>query len=237
MEVTLEEFIEDEDEDNFVFLFPLLKNEPRQEEMDFIDNHNLPLQDEERFMSFNNAQYWINREEAKAAAIELAASQEALLLANKDKDRKLAELKLLKAQAIAKEKMRKEELYKQQQAAKKMEIRRRAKAREICGEYISSEQFSGREVLLEGKILFIVDEAGDKKFGYGIKARPDSKIYFIRDPKNLANAKVEETVSWRLKTMGRTEALSSVSGTAFVYDKKSKTKFTMALYLKKCQVR
>ncbi|PHR59042.1 MAG: hypothetical protein COA44_02520 [Arcobacter sp.] len=237
MEVTLEEFIEDEDEDNFVFLFPLLKNEPSQDEMDFIDTYKLPLQNEERFTSFQNPLYWEHRAEAKAAALALAARQEELLRTKKDKDRKLAQLKLLKAEALAKEKRRKEELFKKQQALKKAETSRRKKASKLCGEYINEEQFSGRAVLLEGKILFTVGKAGGKKFGYGVKARPDSKVYFIRDPKNIVQAEVRQTISWRVKTMGRTEALEKINNTNFTYNKKSSTKFTMALYTKKCEVK
>lgn len=237
MEVTLEEFIDDEDADNFVFLFPLLKNEPSQMEMDFIDTNNLPLQEEERFSSFQNPQYWQNRAEAKAAALALAARQEELLRAKKDKDRKLAEFKLLKAEALAKDKARKEALYKKQAASKKAETSRRQKAIEICGEHIKPEQFSGKEVLLEGKVLFTVEEAGQKKFGYGVKARDDAKVYFIRDPKNIAKAKITDTISWKLKTMGRTEALFKIDNTKFTYDKKSSTKFTMALYIDKCEVK
>jgi len=237
MEVTLEEFIDDEDTENFVFLFPLLKNEPTQYEMDFIDTNKLPLQDEERFTSFQNPQYWQNKAEAKAAALALAARQEELLRVKKVKDRKEAELKLLKAQALAKEKARKAELHKKQQNWEKSEMARRKKAKEVCGEYINAEQFSGQGVLLEGQVLFTVGEAGTKKFGYGVRAREDAKVYFIRDPKNMAKATIDDTVSWKLKTMGRTEALLKLSKTEFSYDKKSSTKFTMALYVNQCEVK
>lgn len=237
MEVTIEEFIEDEDTENFVFLFPLLKNEPTQEEMDFIDAHKLPLQNKERFFSFQNPQYWKNRAEAEAAAAEYAARQEELLRAKKDKERKLAKLKLAKAEAMAKQKARKEAQYKRDQQAKKIETARRKKAKALCGEYLSPAQLSGQNVLLEGDILFTVEDRGSKMFGYGVQAREDSKIYFIRDPKNAAEAKVSSSVSWRVKTMGRTEALSQGSSKVFVYDKKSKTKFTMALYVDECEVK
>ncbi len=236
MEVTIEEFIDDEDTQNFVFLFPLLKSEPIQEEMDFIDAHKLPLQDEERFFSFNNPEYWQNRAEAEAAAAEYAARQEEMLRAKKETERKLAALKLAKAEALAKEKERKEQEYKRQQKAQKIEAVRRVKAKALCGEYISAEHLSGKDVLIEGKILFTVEERGDKMFGYGVQAREDSKIYFIRDPKNAAKAKHSSTISWQVKTMGRTEALSQGSSKVFVYDKKSKTKFTMALFIDECIV-
>ncbi len=236
MEVTIEEFIEDEDTDNFVFLFPLLKNEPTQEEMDFIDAHKLPLQDEERFFSFNNPEYWKNRAEAEAAEAEYAARQEEMLRAKKEKERKLAQLKLAKAEAMAKEKARKEEEYRRQQKEKKIENVRRIKAKELCGEYLNAEHLSGKNVLMEGDVLFTVDERGSKMFGYGIQGREDAKIYFIRDPKNAAKARVSDTISWRVKTMGRTEALSQGSSKVFIYDKKSKTKFTMALYVDECKV-
>jgi hypothetical protein len=67
-----------------------------------------------------------------------------------------------------------------------------------------------------------------------VQARDDSKIYFIRDPKNLGKASVNSKVSWALKTMGRTEALAQSTAEIFVYDKKSKTKFEMALLMKEC---
>jgi len=234
MEVTLEEFIDDEDSENFVFLFPLLKSEPTQDEMDFIDTNKLPLEEEERFFSFNNPQYWINKAEAQAAAEAEAAEQEALLRAKKDSERKQAELRLARAKALAKEKARKEELYKQQQHANKVENLRRIKAKQICGEYINPDMLSGKGALLEGYIEFTVGEAGEKMFGYGVKARDDQKIYFIRDPKNNAQSEIGSKISWVLKTMGRTEALTKVTKQDFVYDKKSKTKFPMALYVKEC---
>ena len=37
--------------------------------------------------------------------------------------------------------------------------------------------------------------------------------------------------------MGRTEALIKNSNTDFTYDKKSDTKFTMALYMNRCEVK
>ncbi|MDF1880881.1 hypothetical protein JHD50_06095, partial [Sulfurimonas sp. MAG313] len=237
MEVTLEEFVDDEDTKNFVFLFPLLKSEPSQVEMDFIDAHKLPLQESERFFSFQNPQYWIHRAESLAAAEEAAARQEALLRAKKASERKKAALRLAKAKAFAKEKLRKEKEYRQKQYKAKVEQSRRKKALEQCGKYISADQYSGREALLEGNVMFMVSEPGNKKFGYGIKAREDQKIYFIRDPKNIANAKSGQSISWILKTMGRTEALSKKTKILYTYDKKSNTKFTMALFIKECTIR
>ena len=84
MEVTIEEFMEDEDTKNFSFLFPLLKNEPTQAEMTFIDEQKLPLTKEERFFSFQNPQYWIARAEADDARKAAAAKQEALLREKKE---------------------------------------------------------------------------------------------------------------------------------------------------------
>jgi len=237
MEVTLEEFIDDEDSDNFVFLFPLLKSEPTQDEMDFIDVNKLPLQEEERFFSFQNPQYWINKAEAQAAAEAEAAEQEALLRAKKDSERKQAKLRLAKAKALAKEKARKEKLYKEEQLANKTENLRRIKAKQLCGEYINPDILSGKSTLLEGYVEFTVGEAGEKMFGYGVRARDDQKIYFVRDPKNKAQSEVGTRISWVLKTMGRTEALSKRTKQSFEYDKKSKTKFTMALYVKECSVK
>ena len=236
MEVTIEEFIEDEDTENFVFLFPLLQNEPTREEMAFIDEHKLPLQEEERFFSFQNPEYWIHRAEAQAAAEEAAARQEALLRAKKEKERKTAALNLAKAEALAREKARRQEEYRKQKIAQKAEAIRRTKAKKVCGAYINPDQLSGQQVLLEGEVIFTVEEAGERMFGYGVKARNDDRIYFVRDPKNMAKAEISDTISWRLKTMGRTEALSQQSEDTFSYDKKSKTKFTMALFLQKCEL-
>ena len=102
---------------------------------------------------------------------------------------------------------------------------------------ISPDQYSGKQALIEGEVIFIVGETGHKKFGYGIKARDDGKIYFIRDPENLAKSQIGKTISWELKTMGRTEALSKQEETVYGYDKKSETKFTMALFVKECTVK
>lgn len=237
MEVTLEEFIDDEDTENFVYLFPLLHSEPTQYEMDFIDTKKLPLEKEERFFSFKNPVYWKNKAEAKAAAEEEAAQQEALLRIKKESERKQAKLRLEKAKALTEAKARKEALYKRQQMLDEKESIRRSKAIAQCGEYITVEQLSGNQVLLEGKILFTVGSAGEKMFGYGVKAREDAKIYFIRDPKGSAKSEINETISWKLKTMGRTEALSKRTSTEYDYDKKSKIKFTMALYMEDCKVK
>ena len=237
MEVTLEEFIDDEDSENFVFLFPLLHSEPTQAEMDFIDTKKLPLEKEERFFSFQNPQYWKNKAEAKAAAEAEAAEQEALLRAKKQSERKQAEIRLAKAEALSKEKARQEALYKRQQMLDEKESIRRTKAIEQCGEYITTEQLSGKHVLLEGEVLFTVGNAGKKMFGYGVKAREDAKIYFVRDPKNSAKSEISEIISWKLKTMGRTEALNKRTREEYEYDKKSKTKFTMDLYMEECKVK
>jgi len=237
MEVTLEEFVEDEDSENFVFLFPLLKSEPTQEEMDFIDANKLPLEDKERFLSFQNPQYWQHKAEAKAAAEAEAAQQEALLRIKKESERKHAELRLAKARALAKQKARQEKLYKEQQLSNKKERERRVKAKAMCGEYIQPDMLSGQRVLLEGEVEFTVGEAGKKMFGYGVRARDDQMIYFIRDPKNSAKATIGKTISWSVKTMGRTEALKKRTREVYEYDKKSKTKYTMALYVKACVVK
>jgi len=237
MEVTIEEFIEDEEIDNFVYLFPLLQNEPTQDEMTFIDVHKLPLQEEERFLSFQNPQYWIHKAEAIEAANLAAKRQEALLRAKKEKERQLALEKLAQAQAQVREKELQQKRYQQKERARKAEALRRIKAKEVCGEMINGEQLSGKEVLLEGKVIFVVSHTGDKMFGYGIRARDDKKIYFIRDPKNSAKTQIGKTISWQLKTMGRTEALSKETDRVYAYNKKSKTKFTMALFIKKCSVR
>ena len=237
MEVTIEEFIEDEDTDNFVYLFPLLQNEPTQDEMIFIDENKLPLENEERFSSFQNPQYWQHRAETIKAANLAAERQEALLRAKKSNERKEALAQLAQAQADVREKELQQKLYKQKDQARKKEAARRIKAKELCGEMLNAEQYSGKQALIEGEVIFIVGETGHKRFGYGIKAREDGKIYFIRDPKNLARTQIGKTISWKLKTMGRTEALSKQEETIYSYDSKSTTKFTMALFVKECTVK
>jgi len=237
MEVTIEEFVEDEDTENFVFLFPLLQNEPTQEEMTFIDVHKLPLQEEERFFSFENPLYWKNRAAAEAAAAEYAASQEALLRVKKEKDRQEAKLRLSRAKALAKEKARKQAEYKKAKMAHKAETIRRIKVKAICGTMLKDDQLSGKSAFIDGEVMYTVGKQGAKMFGYGVKALEDEKIYFIRDPKNMAKVKVSQMVTWKLKTMGRTEALSEVSERVYKYDKKSKTKYTMALFLEECKLK
>lgn len=237
MEVTIEEFIEDEETDNFVYLFPLLQSEPTQDEMTFIDEHKLPLEKEERFASFQNPQYWLAREK-KIQERQLAAQrQEKLLRAKKEQEEQASLVIFSQTQAKIREEELQKKLEAQKQISQKEEELRRIKVAEVCGEMINPEQFSGTLVAIEGKIIFIVDEAGDKGFGYGVKARNDQKTYFIRDPKNLANMQIGKTVLWKLKAMGRTEALIKESDTVFAYDKKSKTKFTMALFVKECSLK
>ena len=234
MEVTIEEFIEDEDTDNFVYLFPFLQNEPTQQEMTFIDENKLPLQDEERFTSFQNPQYWQHRAEAIKAAVLAAERQEAFLRAKKSKERERALAELNQAQAEVREKELQQKMYKQKAQARKAETARRIKAVELCGEMLNAEQYSGKQALIEGEIVFVVGETRDKMFGYGVKGRDDGQIYFIRDPENEAKTQIGKTVSWELKTMGRTEALSKQEEALYTYDKKSTTKFTMALFVKEC---
>ena len=237
MEVSIEEFIEDEDTENFVYLFPLLQTEPTEDEMVFIDEQNLPLQEEERFYSFQNPQYWLNRAEAINAANLAAERQEELLRAKKEEERAAALAKLEQAQALVREKELQQKRYQAKERAQKAEMVRRIKAKEICGEMLNADQFSGKKALIEGTVLFVVGETGEKMFGYGIKGRDDKKTYFIRDPKNLAKTQIGKSVSWELKTMGRTEALAKQSEKEYSYDKKSKTKFTMALFIKECTVK
>ena len=255
MEVTIEEFIEDEDAENFVFLFPLLQNEPLQEEMDFIDANSLPLTNEERFFSFRNKEYWQRRAEAEEAVKQAAKLQEELLRAKKEHEKKAALARLKKAKEASKAKARAEEKYRQENikrkkyaAIKEEELRKKKlkekqalthleNAKKTCGELIKKDQLSNKKVFIGGKIIFTVANAGDKMFGYGVQSFYDEQIYFIRDPRNLAKSSLSDSIVWKLKTMGRTEALSSLSADKFVYDKKSKTKFTMALILEKCEVK
>jgi len=225
MEVTIEEFVDDEEKDNFLFLFPLLKSEPTEMEMQYIDTAKLPLQKTERYLSYKNKSYWAD----KAAQVKLekeAAQRQVELLQAKKESEKIA---LLKAQRAADLRAKRAKLVNNENS-------RRILAREKCGSYIVPDQLSGKKVLIEGKVIFLVGEHGEKMFGYGVQARDDKQIYFIRDPKDIAKVKIKTTVSWILKTMGRTEALSQGEAERFVYDKKSKTKFEMALIIKECKL-
>ena len=242
MEVSIEEFVEDEDTQNFTFLFPLLKNEPTTDEMKFIDVKRIQLQKTERFLSYNNPKYWAKKAALKKAAKAAAAREEARVRAKREKaqaeeDRAQA---LLKLKALKKEKARLKKIADAKAAiankrAAKREALRQIKAQAVCGKYIFADQFSNQEAFLEGKVIFAVGKHGDKMFGYGVKSRSDHKIYFVRDPKDVAKAKLRSNISWKLKTMGRTEALTKLSDIEYSYDKKSKTKYTMALYVKECQ--
>jgi len=227
MEVTIEEFVDDEERENFIFLFPLLKSEPTEYEMQYIDNTGINLQKTERYLSYNNPEYWADKAAQKKAEEEAAARQVALLQAKKESER----VALKKAQHAA-------NLRAAKAKAVRDEKRRRLKAQEVCGPYIKPDELSGKKVLVEGKVLFTVGEKGAKMFGYGVQASDDNNIYFIRDPKNIAKVKLNSWVSWALKTMGRTESLSQSadSETEFVYNKKSKTRFEMALILDRCKL-
>jgi len=224
MEVTIEEFVDDEENENFVFLFPLLKSEPTELEMQYIDTAELPLKESERYLSYNNDVYWADKEAQVQLEKEAAARQVALLQVKKESERQA----LIKAHRAA-------DLRAKRAKAVNDENSRRLKARQVCGTYIEADMLSGKQALIEGKVIFLVGEQGDKMFGYGVQAREDQQIYFIRDPKNIAKVKINGTVSWVLKTMGRTEALSQGEAERFVYDKKSKTKFEMALIVKECK--
>ena len=236
MEVSIEEFIEDEDKDNFIYLFPLLKTEPTDDEMNFIRDNKLPLEKEERYFSYQNPQYWIKKAAADDAARKAAAHQEAMLRAKENEEKRLAAVKVAEAKAMAKLKALKEKKAKEQALAQKNEAIRRQKAEAVCGTRIAPDQLSKKEVYIDGKIIFTVEERGEKMFGYGVKSSKDKQIYFIRDPKDKAKQSVGKNVTWILKTMGRTEALGKVSNREYTYDKKSKSKFTMALFIKECEL-
>jgi hypothetical protein len=98
------------------------------------------------------------------------------------------------------------------------------------------DQLSNKQALLEGEVVFTVGEHGEKMFGYGVKGRDDGNIYFIRDPRDGAKSGIRAKVSWELKTMGRTEALAKTAEGEYSYDKKSKTKFPMALFVRECKI-
>lgn len=236
MEVSIEEFIEDEDTENFIYLFPLLKTEPTDDEMNFIRDQNLPLEKEERYFSYQNPQYWIKKAAADDAARKAAAHQEALLRAKQNKEKKLAAATVAEAEAAAKLAALKKRQAEERALAEKKEIIRRQKVEATCGVTIEPDQLSKKEVYIDGKVIFTVEERGEKMFGYGIKNSRDNKIYFIRDPKNRAKKSVGSIVTWKLKTMGRTEALDKVSNREYTYDKKSKVKFTMALFMGECEI-
>ncbi len=229
MEVTIEEFMEEEDKANFTFLFPLLVNEPTREEMDFIDRHKLALTKSERFYSYQNPQYWKKRIAAQDAAKDAAARQEALLRAKEQ--RQSANL-----QAKAAEKALKARQAREKMEAEKNEALRLQRAHELCGAYIKQDELSGKALLIEGEVIFSVEERGSRMFGYGVKSVSDQKIYFIRDPQNSVDTDINTKISWQVKTMGRTEALSKIDAKSYRYDSKSKTKFDMALLMHECKI-
>ena len=236
MEVSIEEFIEDEDTKNFMYLFPLLKTEPIDEEMNFILEHKLPLEKVERYHSYNNPQYWREKAEAEDAAKKAAAQYEAQLRAKANREKRDAAIKAAEAKAFAKRKA----LQEQEDAAialkNKTRNERTQKAKELCGEIIAPDQLSRKAVFVDGKIVFTVEERGNRMFGYGVQSLHDNKVYFIRDPKDQAKQGIGTEVIWELKTMGRTEALTQSSDNEYSYDKKSKTKFTMALFVQECEL-
>ncbi len=236
MEVSIEEFIEDEDKENFIYLFPLLKTEPTDDEMNFIRDHSLPLEKVERYFSYQNPQYWIKKAAAEDAAKKAAAHQEAVLRAKEDEEKRLAAAKAAEIQAKAKRKALKEKQAREKALEQKELALHRQKAEAACGTKIAPDQLSKKEVYVDGKVVFTVEEHGNKMFGYGVQSSADNEIYFIRDPKDRARQSVGKNVTWILKTMGRTEALSQVSKKEYVYDKKSKSKFTMALFIEECRL-
>ncbi len=236
MEVSIEEFIEDEDTENFIYLFPLLKSEPTDDEMRFIRDNKLPLEKAERYYSYQNPKYWKEKAAAEDAERKAAAQQEAMLRAKEAKEKRLAAEKIAEEKAKAKLKALKEKQAKEKAEEERVLAVRRAKAEAVCGTRIAPDQLSQKEVYVDGKVVFTVDEHGDKMFGYGVKSSVDNRIYFIRDPKNRAKKSVGAIITWKLKTMGRTEALSKVSEREYTYDKKSETKFTMALFMDDCKL-
>ena len=236
MEVSIEEFMEDEEKGHFTFLFPLLINEPTSEEMAFIDKHKLPLTKAERFRSYQNPQYWTRRAAAEKSAQDAAARQEADLRAKDEQERERARSEAAARALAAKQAREKSAAEKNEALRLQNEAGRIAKAQALCGAYIGQDELSGKELLIDGKVIFTVEEHGSRMFGYGIQSSADQKIYFIRDPQDTAKVELNTRISWQVKTMGRTEALSKISPTRYGYDKKSKTKYEMALLLQECRI-
>lgn len=200
------------EKNNFALLFPMLDVSPTKEEMFFIKQHKLALEDTQRYKSYKYYDFWVKKEAHESSARLAAIKQEQRLKAAQLK-RKKAEA--YRASAISYNKMVASE----------------------CGDMVTSVPSTGERVHLEGKILYVIGKQGSNIFAYVVQNKSDKKNYLVRNPNAKKTMKVDTNVSWTALTVGRVVSVSlDTDGTASYnhYEDDDKEYYPMLKLVSKC---
>ncbi len=168
---------------NFSLLFPLLETSPSKEEMYFVKQHSLPLEETKRYKSYEYYEFWVNKEkEEEKARVAVIEQQRALKKAKEARQK--AEAYRLKALA-----------YNKMVASE-------------CGDFVTATPSTGEKVHIEGKVQYHVGKKGSNIFAYVVKNNKDGKNYVVRDPNAKEIQTTGKEVSWTALTVGRVVSLT-----------------------------
>lgn len=227
IEVKIDQSIQNRDIKAFYFLFPLLDTLPTKKEISFIDKNHLDFNDNKRYQSYEDIDYWI----AKAKR----EHQIQIALEHQKKRRRAAEEKKRKMDII----IAKERRQKALQKAKRLKYEKTERlALAQCGPALSPETEENEKVQIYGKVAFIVGEKGQSVFGYGIQSLHNSGVYYIRDPKARVKLSFEHPMRLIVRKLRRLAGLkvSKARGRA-LFAPKSDNLYDMAIYLKPCIIK
>ncbi len=171
------------DSKSFALLFPILETSPTKEEMFFVKQHKLKLEDSKRYKSYEYYEFWVNKDKAEEKARLAAIEQQQSL-----KRAKSARLKeqAYRMKALAYNKMVASE----------------------CGEMVTSAPSTGEKVHVEGKVLYTIGKKGSNIFAYVVKNDKDSKSYLVREPNAQKSESVGTEISWTAVTVGRVASVT-----------------------------
>ena len=227
MAVKIDQSIAKNDIKFFSFLFPLLDTVPRKQEMAFIETHHLDFNDNKRYQSYEDIDFWIakaqkeyriqkrlEKEKKRRKKAAERARKEAILLAKERRQRALSKARRLKHERIERLAFQK------------------------CGPALSADSSFGETVQLFGNIAFVVGEKGRSTFGYGVQSLHNSGVYYVRDPKGKIKIKPNTPVRLIVKKLRRLAGLKIIEKSArALYDPRSDTMYEMALYIKPCTIK
>ncbi len=205
------------DTKSFALLFPILERSPTEEEMHFVKERNLPLEDTKRYKSYEYYDFWINKEK------------------NEEKTR-LAAVKRQKALKKAKTKRLQKEAYRLQALAYNKMV-----ASE-CGEAVSADPSTGEKVHVEGKIAYTIGKRGSNIYAFVIKNKKDGKYYIIRNISSSKKIDKSKPVSWIATTVGRVVSVTideedKTASYDHYSDEDDREDFPMLKYSSKCSYR
>jgi len=169
--------------EKFALLFPILESSPSKEEMFFVKEHNLKVQNTTRYKSNKYYEFWINKEKSEEKA-RVAAIKKQQALKRAKTARLKAEANRMKALAFNK------------------------MVASECGEMVTSVPSTGEKVHVEGRVLYLIGKIGSNIFAYVVKNSKDGKSYLIRDPHATKAHSVGTEVSLTAVTVGRVVSVS-----------------------------